>query len=68
MTFTLSAALMAKREARRLLAARPTADKLRILETLRIRDRVLGRAAVHDERAPRDRDSAAPDVGRLDGR
>ena len=68
MTFTLSAALMAKREARRLLAARPAAEKLRILETLRIRDRVLGRAAVHDERAPRDRDSAAPDVGRLDGR
>jgi len=51
-------ALRVKRASRVVMAATPIAEKLRILERLRERDRAIGRAVVAPEQRPR-RDASA---------
>lgn len=58
MSFSLEDALRAKRAARAAAAATPIAEKLRILERLRARDRAIKRAAVVPD-PPQRRDTSA---------
>jgi hypothetical protein len=67
MTFDLSAILASKRRYRAALAARPVAEKLRMLDALRERTLALRRAATDargrgDPRVNRDGPSPAPDA------
>ena len=52
MSFSMDDALRAKRAARATAAARPIAEKLRILELLRERDRAIKRAVAAPEQRP----------------
>ena len=52
MRFSMDEALRVKRASRVVMAATPIAEKLRILERLRERDRAIGRAVISPEQYP----------------